>query len=535
VRTIGARLSFCAVVLVLSLAVAIAPAHADTTIEGAGSSFPQLEIEQWRSDVSKKPYNINVNYVSSGSTFGRTQYIQGGVDFGVSDIAFQPDEIGQAANRPYTYVTISAGGVGFMYNLRDATGKRIGFPASNGGTGTDLKLTPRTVCRLFSEPNMMWNDAELQADNPDIQLPAERVQPVFRADGSGTGFVVQEYCIATAKDVWDAFVQYVANTPVLRTGVEGDPFLAGKPSSKWPVFAGQSAFASDGVANVVATDTSGKNGITYVEAGFAEVRGFPNALVKNAAGIFHYPESVNVNRALTHAKRNDDATVTLDYVTPDPDAYFPSSYSYAIVPTSGISTEKGAALASFLNYAVTIGQEKADLLGYAPLSLEIVDISLNEIVKIPGAPPKPQVVTFDPDSGGGGGGIGGGGSGGGGGGGSGGGTTIEGGAVNGDGGTGQQGGGGGSSTRQGGTSATTVAPVVTTPSGAVVSGPGGGGASGGDLAAPNANNGGALSAVAATTTPPSNDDVLIALLQGAAIAAAGVAIAWRWRRRLVGS
>ena len=534
ITKVGGRVLGAIAVVVCALATSVAPVSAAGTVEGAGSSFPQLEIEQWRSDVAKKPYSLKINYVSSGSTFGRQQYIQGSVDFGVSDIAFQLDEISQAAARPYTYVTISAGGVGFMYNLRDTSGKRIGFTTANGGNGKQLKLTSRTVCRLFSEPNMQWNDPELSADNADIALPAKRVQPVFRADGSGTGFVVQEFCIATAPDVWAKFVDYVRKTPVLAQGFAGDPFLDGKPSSKWPVYAGQAAFAGDGVANVVATDTSGDNGITYVEAGFAEVRGFPNAFMKNAAGIYHYPDSANVNTALKYASQNADRTVTLDYTTPDPDAYFPSSYSYAIVPTSGIDASKGKDLATFLNYAVLQGQAKADRLGYAPLSQQIVDISLNEIVKIPGAPPKPNTTSVDADPG----------SvpptaiaGGDGGGGSTGGQVNTGGAS-----TGGAVAKGGAATTGGATNGATTTGAGGTGATGTVSGAAGvvrrAGASGPVTEVASAaltrsgGNADSLASVAATTSgsAPNNAEVLITLLQGAALCGAAAAIAFRWHR-----
>ena len=539
ITKVGGRVLGAVAVVVCALATSVAPASAAGTVEGAGSSFPQLEIEQWRSDVAKKPYSLKINYVSSGSTFGRQQYIQGSVDFGVSDIAFQLDEISQAAARPYTYVTISAGGVGFMYNLRDTSGKRIGFTTANGGNGKQLKLTSRTVCRLFSEPNMQWNDPELAADNADIALPAKRVQPVFRADGSGTGFVVQEFCIATAPDVWAKFVDYVRKTPVLAQGFAGDPFLDGKPSSKWPVYAGQAAFAGDGVANVVATDTSGDNGITYVEAGFAEVRGFPNAFMKNAAGIYHYPDSANVNTALKYASQNADRTVTLDYTTPDPDAYFPSSYSYAIVPTSGIDASQGKDLAPFLNYAVLQGQAKADRLGYAPLSQQIVDISLNEIVKIPGAPPKPNATSFDADPGsvpptaiaggdGGGGNTGG--------------QVNMGGASTGGASTGGAAAKGGAATNGGATNGATPTGAGGTGATGTVSGAAGvvrrAGASGPVTEVASAaltrsgGNADSLASVAATTSgsAPNNAEVLITLLQGAALCGAAAAIAFRWHR-----
>jgi phosphate transport system substrate-binding protein len=551
-RSVRAVFALVGVLAILGL---LAPAaSAEGSIDGAGSSFPQLEIEQWRSDVSRKPYSIKVTYASSGSTFGRNQYTNGLVDFGVSDIPFQADELDLAAKRPYTYVTVSAGGVGFMYNLKDTSGRRIGFAADKGGTGTDLKLTPRTVCRLFTEPDMRWNDTELKADNPDINLPNKLVKPVLRQDGSGTGYVVQEFCMATAKPVWDAFVDYVRKTPVLSSQFEGDPLLNGQPSSRWPAFAGQTAFASDGVANVVASDTAGDGGITYVEAGFAEVRGFPNALVSNAAGIFHYPEAKYVNTALKYATQKDDKTVTLSYTANDPDAYFPSSYSYAIVPTSNISADKANALATFLYYAVTKGQEKADKLGYAPLSREIVDISLGEIQRIPGAPPPPEVVTFQPgsDSGGvsGDDGTPGAGPGTGDGGPSGpatqdGGTgpgTDPSGASNGD--AGQDGaaqsggdGGAGNATRTG---------TGTAPGGAT-SGPAATTATGsanrtGNVASPANRRGSTQDAVAAAAAiqpparnAPSNSDIASAVLQGAAICAAGALLARRWQQRVKGS
>lgn len=550
-------------VVAFAMAATVTPVSAAGTVEGAGSSFPQLEIEQWRSDVAKKPYSLKINYVSSGSTFGRQQYIQGSVDFGVSDIAFQPDETAQAAARPYTYVTVSAGGVGFMYNLRDTSGKRIGFTTANGGNGKQLKLTPHTVCRLLSELNMQWNDPELAADNPDIALPAKRVQPVFRADGSGTGYVVQEFCIATAPDVWAKFVDYVKRTAVLAQGFAGDPFLIGQPSSKWPVFAGQAAYAGDGVANVIATDTSGENGITYVEAGFAEVRGFPNAFVKNAAGVFHYPDSGNVNTALKYARQNTDKTVTLDYTTPDPDAYFPSSYSYAIVPTSGIDTGKGKDLATFLNYAVLQGQAKADRLGYAPLSQQIVEISLNEITKIPGAPPKPKATSFEvnptsvppttvpagvADNGGDTSGdnsgnpvtAGDGGSSSG--------ASSSGGSSSGvatsKGASGALGGNGSAAgTTRTAASGATVATGAASGTGATATARKSSAAAGpvtevaGVALSRSAANGDALASVAAQSTgsAPSNSEVLITLLQGAALCGAAAAIAFRWHRSKVAS
>ena len=68
------------------------------------------------------PYNLSVNYVSQGSTFGRQSFIGNNVDFGVSDIIFQANEVqalqqqrcgGRPLDSCFVYVPVSAGGVSF--------------------------------------------------------------------------------------------------------------------------------------------------------------------------------------------------------------------------------------------------------------------------------------------------------------------------------------------------------------------------------------------------------------------------------------
>src|SRR6516164_7621524 len=94
---VAIAVSFAVAVLV---AGAAAPASASTAILGGGSGFAALEIDQWRADTAVNPYNLSVNYVAQGSTFGRNQFSGGQFDYGVSDIQFPPEEIsGLTSNR----------------------------------------------------------------------------------------------------------------------------------------------------------------------------------------------------------------------------------------------------------------------------------------------------------------------------------------------------------------------------------------------------------------------------------------------------
>ena len=124
-----AGLALCSSLLVTE----VSPVKADAPVDGAGSTWSQIAVDQWRADVARQ--GLVVNYQGVGSTAGRVAYYQGQVDFAVSEIPFQSaqydrqgnllaDETQLAASRPYAYLPIVAGGTSFMYNLK-ANGQRI--------------------------------------------------------------------------------------------------------------------------------------------------------------------------------------------------------------------------------------------------------------------------------------------------------------------------------------------------------------------------------------------------------------------------
>src|SRR5262249_43764027 len=97
-------------------AVLVAPAFAQSVgdlpeVRGAGSTWSENAIQQWRADVAR--FGLKVNYQGVGSTAGRTFFIQNQIDWAVSEIPFQPGE--NASN--FAYLPIVAGGTSLMYNL----------------------------------------------------------------------------------------------------------------------------------------------------------------------------------------------------------------------------------------------------------------------------------------------------------------------------------------------------------------------------------------------------------------------------------
>jgi len=407
VRRSGRLLAGLVLLGVVSALAPVSPAAADgPTITGGGSSFAALEIDQWRADVARSPFNLKINYQSLGSTFGRTQYLAGTLDFGASDIPFQPTDAVQGPRAQFAYVPVSAGGIGFMYNLEDGSGRKV----------TDLKLSRRAACRIFTEAGMKWNDPEIVSQNPRLAGVNRDIRPVVRQDGSGTSYVFSQFCIGVAKGVWDEF----RRTQGLTNPGLSPQFKNGEPVSNWPTGWGRvtAGLAADGVANAVADPVNGKDAITYNEAGFAKERDLPNATVQNANGRFTAPDEEAVTVALGYASPNtpggvEDGTFSLNYSGSDARAYFPSTYSYVIAQTGGFPADKGQVLARFLCYAVTKGQEIAPRLQYARLSSVLVDLALRQAAKIPGfpgldkcavagaAPPPPPPTLTDGGPGGG--------------------------------------------------------------------------------------------------------------------------------------
>src|SRR5207237_850396 len=98
--------------------------------------------------------------------------------------------------------------------------------------------------------------------------------------------------------VWNAYCAKLGVNPCGQTSLYPLPQSGGN-------FVAQQL--STGVANFVGS--SANNGsITYVEYGYAKQRAYPVASVKNRAGYYTQPTSLNVAIALQGATFNSDGT-----------------------------------------------------------------------------------------------------------------------------------------------------------------------------------------------------------------------------------
>src|SRR5207244_1133775 len=83
------------IALLLSLAVAV-PVLAQTTLNGAGATFPYPMYSKWFSEYHKAHPDVQINYQSIGSGGGIRQVLEGTVDFGASDGPMSDEQLSQA-------------------------------------------------------------------------------------------------------------------------------------------------------------------------------------------------------------------------------------------------------------------------------------------------------------------------------------------------------------------------------------------------------------------------------------------------------
>ena len=345
-------------------------------ISGVGSSWSAIAISAWVAQV-KRTYQIEVQYEPSGSSNGRKQFGSGVADFGVSEIPYGLTDGGTLDSPPqrkFAYMPIVAGGTSFMYNL-SIGGKRV----------TALRLSGDAVVKIFTGAVTTWNDPVIAADNPGLTLPARRIVPVVRSDGSGTTAQFTTWMSKRYTAAWNAYCTRAGRTQT-PCGV----------TSIYPTISGMVAQAgSTGVAGYVQQPTA-EGAITYVEYGYAKDANFPVVSLLNKAGYYTQPTAANVAVALQGATLNTDEGNPATYLTQildgvydnaDARAYPLSSYSYMILPTSTqspMTTDKGYTLGKFGYYFLCQGQQSVTNLGYSPLPKNLVQAGFDQLKKVPG-------------------------------------------------------------------------------------------------------------------------------------------------------
>lgn len=253
-------------------------------IAGAGSSAQEAAMQAWIANFQDANPDTTVSYDPVGSGGGREQFVAGGTAFGGSDSALADDELSGAQERcggPDNLVEMPVyiSPIAMIYNL----------------DGVDeLQLSAETAASIFAQKITNWNDPAIAQDNPDADLPDQRITVVNRSDESGTTENFTDYLSQNAKDVWTFEV-----------------------SGDWPVKGGEAAEGTSGVVSAVGAGSgtigyadlsqAGDLGVAKLKVGDTYVEPTPEEAAKTvdvseeSSDAGKYVFTYDINRTTTEA------------------------------------------------------------------------------------------------------------------------------------------------------------------------------------------------------------------------------------------
>jgi phosphate transport system substrate-binding protein len=321
------------IVLLLAVFALSLPVFAQTTLNGAGATFPYPIYSKWFSEYNKLHSDVQINYQSIGSGGGIRQVINGTVDFGASDGPMTDEQLKEAKFKLFHIPTV-LGAVVPAYNVPGISG--------------EIKFTPEALAGIFLGKIQNWNDPAITKANPGVNFPSQSIIVVHRSDGSGTTYIFTDFLTKVSKD-WESAV--------------------GKGASvKWPV--GLGGKGNEGVAGQI---RQLQGSIGYIELIYALENKITFGSVKNAAGNFVKASLDGVTEAAASLKSMPaDFRVSITNA-PGKTAYPISSFTWLLIPAESKDPKKGKILADFLNWMVSDGQKMTYQLSYAPLPASVVE------------------------------------------------------------------------------------------------------------------------------------------------------------------
>ncbi len=324
----------------------------DFSVIGAGASFPFPLIDLWRVEYKNEFDNVNLNYQSIGSGGGIRQHIEKTVNFAASDKPLGSE----AKQAPKTlHIPEAIGGVVIAYNLPEV-------PQSG------LQLTGEIIADIFLDKITKWNDPQIVAINPDLDLPDEDIVQVYRSDGSGTTFIFTDYLSTTSP--------------------EFEKEIGKGKSVQWPQ--GIGGKGNEGVTlHVRSTPYS----IGYIELAYAFQNNMNFVHVQNGDGTAFVPPTLKTLSAASAgtvdflpAAHCDWSKVTI-VNAPGANSYPIASFTYLLLYEELDKTVKGNkdladTIVHMIHWMITDGQKHSSSLLYVPIPESVTEIGKQGLARV---------------------------------------------------------------------------------------------------------------------------------------------------------
>lgn len=307
-------------------------------LKASGSSAQANAVTRFVTAYETACSGFTLNYTSSGSGAGVSEFLGGQTDFGGTDSALNAEkgEVEKAKSRcggsdAWNLPTVF-GPIAVTYNVAGVDG---------------LALDGATLAKIFNGAVTTWNAPEIAALNAGKTLPGDKINVVFRSDESGTTDNFQKYLDAASDGAWGKGA--------------GKTFNGG---------VGEGAKGNEGTSAAI-KNTPGS--ITYNEWSYATKQGLQVADIITAAGPEPVKLSVesagkSIDSVKIKGSGNDLVLDTSSFYKPTAAGAYPIILpTYEVVCSKYPDAEVAPAVKAFLTIATTDGQKGLEEAGYIPV------------------------------------------------------------------------------------------------------------------------------------------------------------------------
>jgi phosphate transport system substrate-binding protein len=318
-----------ALVLFLIFSAFAAKSQNITALVGSGSNLPTPLYSHWVEEYNKLSPGVQVRYLSTGTVKGIEDISRGVGDFAAGEVPMSDEQL-KSAKSPILHIPTVLVAIVPIYHLPGVRG--------------NLRFSGPVLAEIFLGSIKSWDDPQIKELNPGQVLPHLDIAVVHRTDGKGSNYIFSDY-LSKASSMWRSQI--------------------GKtPSPAWPV--GISANRGEDMMEKVKA-TSGTIG--YIELGFT--------LTDNSVGIGHVQNASGKFIAATQSSiaaafHSSEKSIPADFRAsltngPGNETYPIVSFTWLYVPEKSADPERARALANFLEWALSMGEQSAEQHGYTPL------------------------------------------------------------------------------------------------------------------------------------------------------------------------
>jgi len=332
--------------------IPLTPAATPQALTETGSTLLFPLMGAWAAAYHQQHPSVSFSTAGTGSTAGITDASAGKVRIGASDAYLSSGDLVTNPSLLNVPLAISA--------------QQVNYNVPGLAAGAHLKLNGAVLAQMYEGTITSWNDPAVRALNPGVSIPATRVVPVHRSDGSGDTFLFTSY-LSTHSAAWDSAIGYGT-------------------SVAWPAAA--SGLAEHGNTGMVSGCKATPGcvayvGIAYLSSALAD--GLGEAQLANNLGQYELPTPASIRAAVASFVSSTPDNETISMVDGPASGGYPIvNYEYAIVSVRQPSAAVARDLKAFLHWAITAGNAAQFLntVRFQPLPGPVVSLCDAQIARI---------------------------------------------------------------------------------------------------------------------------------------------------------